>query len=114
MNESTSLYDIFISYARKDNRPIPDSYPHGWVTGLCEYLRADHRRFSTEPLQIFVDTQEIKDMDDWRHRILGALRRSKIILVCLSPSYFASQTCRWEWEEYLKRQVHQLMGSDSI
>ena len=21
---------------------------------------------------------------------------------------------RWEWEEYLKRQVHQLMGSDSI
>jgi hypothetical protein len=65
-------------------------------------------------LRIFFDTEEIKDMDDWRHRILGALRHSKILLVCLSPNYFASQPCRWECEEYLKRQVPQLMGSDSI
>ena len=53
-------------------------------------------------------------MDDWRHRILGGLRHSKILLVCLSPNYFASEYCRWEWDEYLKRQVHQLMGSESI
>ena len=37
-----------------------------------------------------------------------------MLLVCLSPNYFASQHCRWEWEEYLKRQVHQLMGSESV
>jgi glutamate dehydrogenase (NADP+) len=27
---------------------------------------------------------------------------------------FRSNYCRWEWEEYLRRQVHQLMGADSI
>ena len=53
-------------------------------------------------------------MDDWRHRILNGLRSSKILLVCLSPNYFRSEYCRWEWEEYLRRQVHQLMGHESI
>ena len=107
-------YDIFISYARKDNHPIPDSYAQGWVTAIRDHIAADHQRFSTEPLRIFLDTEEIHDGDDWRHRILGALRQSKILLVCLSPNYFASQYCRWEWEEYIRRQVHQLMGSDSV
>jgi hypothetical protein len=37
-----------------------------------------------------------------------------MLLVCLSPNYFASAPCRWEWDEYIKRQVHQLMGSDSV
>jgi tetratricopeptide (TPR) repeat protein len=114
MSGATTLYEIFISYARKDNLPIPPSHPHGWVTALRDHIVADHRRFSTEPLPIFFDTEEIKDMDDWRLRILGALRNSKILLICLSPNYIASQTCRWEWDEYIKRQVHQLMGSDSI
>ena len=46
--------------------------------------------------------------------ILGALRHSKILLVCLSPNYFQSRYCRWEWDEYIRRQVHQLMGAESI
>ena len=53
-------------------------------------------------------------MDDWRHRILGGLRQPKILLVCLSPSYFASPYCRWEWDEYLLRQVHQLCMFDRV
>ena len=105
---------MFISYARKGSHPIPDSYAQGWVTAIRDHIAADHQRFSTEPLRIFLDTEEIHDGDDWRHRILGALRQSKILLVCLSPNYFASQYCRWEWEEYIRRQVHQLMGSDSV
>lgn len=107
-------YDIFISYSRKDNRPVPESHPCGWVTAIRDQIAADHQRFSTEPLRIFLDTGEIHDMDDWRHRILGALKQSKILLVCLSPSYLESDNCRWEWDEYLRRQVHQLMGSESV
>ncbi len=106
--------DIFLSYSRKDNVPVPDTFPHGWVTAIRDHIFADHRRFSTEPLHIFLDTEEIRDMDDWRLRILGALRSSKILLVCLSPTYFASPHCRWEWDEYIQRQVHKLMGSESI
>lgn len=80
--DRSSEYEIFISYSRRDNEPEG----RGWVTGLCEHIREDHRRFSTEPLRIFFDQQDIADMDDWRDRILGGLRSSKILLVCLSPS----------------------------
>ncbi len=114
MPSDQTEYELFLSYARLDNRPIPETYPHGWVTALHDHILADQRRYSTEPLRIFFDTHEIKDMDDWRHRILGGLRSSKILLVCLSPNYFKSQPCRWEWDEYLKRQTHQLLGSDSV
>ena len=31
--------------------------------------------------------------------------------MCLSPDYFHSDYCRWEWEEYLRRRVHQLIGT---
>jgi tetratricopeptide (TPR) repeat protein len=114
MTTAHTAFEIFLSYARKDNQPLPELYPQGWVTAIRDHILEDHRRFSTEPLRIFYDASDIRDMDDWQHRILGALRHSKILLVCLSPNYFASDYCRWEWEEYLRRQVHQLMGSDSI
>jgi TIR domain len=114
MSTEHTAYEIFLSYSRKDNQPIPVTATEGWVTALRDHILEDHRRFSTEPLRIFFDTEEIRDMDDWRHRILGALRHSRILLVCLSPNYFTSDYCRWEWEEYLRRQVHQLMGADSI
>jgi tetratricopeptide (TPR) repeat protein len=114
MSADQTEYDVFISYARKDNCPIPESLSDGWVSAIRDHILADHRRFSTAPLRIFLDTGEIRDMDDWRHRILGALRHSKLLLVCLSPSYLASNPCRWEWEEYTRRQVHKLVGSDSI
>lgn len=109
-------YEIFISYSRQDNRLPANASTDAtaWVTALRDHILANHRGFSTEPLRIFFDTDEIRNMDDWRHRILGALRSSKILLVCLSPNYFASDYCRWEWEEYCRRQVHQLIGSDSI
>lgn len=106
-------YEIFISYRRKDNQPIHPGEP-GWVSALRDHIPSDHRRFSTEPLAIFFHAAEINDMDDWERRILGALQRSKILLICLSPNYFNSPYCHWEWEEYLTRQVPQLMGSDSV
>ncbi|MBI5383621.1 MAG: toll/interleukin-1 receptor domain-containing protein [Verrucomicrobia bacterium] len=112
--QPAAKYELFISYSRKDNVPRKPGDPKGWVTALRDEILADHRRFSTEPLRIFFDTEEIRDMDDWRHRILTGLRESRILLVCLSPDYFKSPPCLWEWEEYLKRQVHALMGQDSV
>lgn len=110
-------YDIFLSYARSDNAPIPPGAPIGWVTALREHILADHRRFSTEPLRIFFDTHHIKDMDDWRHRILGALRTSRILLVCLSPSYFASfgkLRFKTEYEQELWSECSRLIANSII
>ncbi|MFC1806034.1 TIR domain-containing protein, partial [Planctomycetota bacterium] len=107
-------YDLFISYSRRNDEPQKQGDSRGWVTALRDEILADQRRFSAEPLRIFFDTEAIRSMDDWRHRILEGLRHSRILLVCLSPDYFRSEYCRMEWEEYLKRQVHALMGHDSI
>ena len=100
-------FDLFISYARKDNTS-------GWVDALYHDILTDHRKHFSRPLRVFFDKHDIHDLEDWRHRILAGLRSSKILLVCLSPNYFASGPCQWEFEEYITRQVHQLVGSDSI
>jgi len=105
-------YEIFISYARADNRAPAGA--EGWITQLRDCLLQDHRRFSTEPLRIFFDRTDIRDMDDWRTRILRGVRDAKVLLVCLSPNYLASPYCRWEWEEYCHRLVHQRIGSDTV
>lgn len=107
-------YELFISYSRIDDRIQKSSDEKGWVSALHDEIIADHRRFSTEPLNIFFDTSEIKGMDDWREKILMGLRQSRVLLVCLSPNYFESPYCLWEWEEYMKRQVHNQVGQDSI
>ncbi|MGF6939333.1 hypothetical protein OKW41_008495 [Paraburkholderia sp. UCT70] len=105
-------YELFISYARKDNIAEPGGQTTGWVTAIRDHIATDHRRFSTEPLRISFDTTAIADKSDWRHRILGVLRSSKTLLVWLSPGYFASDYCRLEWDEHMVRLAHALPGSD--
>ena len=114
MSADQTEYEIFLSYARLDNQPIPPEFPLGWVTAVRDHILADQRRYSTEPLRIFFDASEIKDMDDWRLRIQGSLRHSKVLLVCLSPNYFESGPCKWEWDKYLARSTHHLMGADTV
>src|SRR5688572_17440259 len=82
-------FDLFISYRRDDNA-------HGLVSTLHQEILADQRRYSTWVPRIFFDTEAIRGLDDWRHRIQSALRNTKILLVCISPGYFESSYCRWE------------------
>lgn len=96
-------YDLFISYARKDD--VADSSGRGWVTGIRDLIEEDSRAVQGREFSVFFDSSEIHRMQDWRARIQGALRTSKVMLVCLSPSYFDSDPCRWEWEEYRQRQA---------
>lgn len=88
LSNTRSGYEIFISYSRADNQAEPGEV--GWVTALRDQIIAEHQSLSTDPLRVFLDTDDIRDMDDWRGRILGALRESKILLVCLSPNYHAT------------------------
>ncbi|NCD18398.1 MAG: TIR domain-containing protein [Actinobacteria bacterium] len=100
-------YELFISYSRKDDA-------NGWVTGLRDQILTDHRRLASDPMRIFLDLEEIRDMDDWRHRVLGALRSSSVLLICQSPDYYRSPHCKWEFEEYLRRKVPVRLGGDPI
>ncbi|MGH8531530.1 MAG: TIR domain-containing protein [Gammaproteobacteria bacterium] len=112
---ASTEFEVFISYARKDDAVQPGESSHeGWISWLHRLLLAEQANYTTEPLRIFFDTQHIHDMDDWRHRIQGAVRDSRVLLACISPNYFASIYCAWEWEEHQRHQVHQLIGFDSI
>ena len=72
----TTAYDLFISYAHRDNADR-------WVEALVEVIRQQHQRFSPIELQIFLDLDEIHTMEDWEHRILNGLRSSKLMLAFL-------------------------------
>lgn len=95
-------FDVFLSYARLDNNPVDPKL--GWVTALHEFIQSQTRLPGATPPRVFFDTTNIRDYEDWRHKILAALRQSKLLLVCLSPNYFRSNNCRWEWEHFLRRQ----------
>ncbi|MBI5424988.1 MAG: toll/interleukin-1 receptor domain-containing protein [Opitutae bacterium] len=109
-------YELFISYARKDNQPQKPGDPRGWVTALRDEILARHYRVSGAPLRShpFYDLDAIKGMDDWRLKILQGLRQSNILLVCLSPNYFKSDNCLWEWEEFHKHKAARRIGDGSV
>ena len=88
-------YDLFVSYSRKDNQ-------QNRVSELISQIKGDYHAFAKAELNCFFDVDEINAMDDWRNRILGALRESNLLLLVLSPSYLASPHCEWEIVEFLK------------
>lgn len=100
-------YDLFVSYSRKDNR-------EGRIAQLVERIEADFLAFAGRPLVPFFDAAAIRGMEDWRHRILQGLRESRLLLVCLSPSYFASPYCEWEFNEYLKHEIGRATFGDGV
>ncbi|MFH0736480.1 MAG: toll/interleukin-1 receptor domain-containing protein [bacterium] len=88
-------YDIFISYARKDNI-------NGRVTELKEQIEKQYAKTTGTNLKVFFDTEQIKSMDDFNDRILTALKEAAILVIILSPNYLESDYCNGETIEYLK------------
>lgn len=90
-------YDLFISYARKDNETDARM-----VSALVEIIEADFVHFSPSlPLNVFFDKKSILDMQYWQDVLKKGLRQSKVMLAVLSEAYFQSEWCRREWEEYI-------------
>ena len=100
-------YDLFVSYAHRDNHD-------GWVEAFVAAVEAEHARYTPAKLNIFLDLQGIRSMDDWEHRILSALRSSKLMLALLSPHFFDSAYCRKEWEIYVEHERDRAMLGESI
>ena len=99
-------YDVFLSYSRRDNE-APASRE-----GPVDLIRELISRPDGAALSVFFDRLDIRDYDDWRDRILEELRRCEVLLVVLSPNYFASAYCQWEWDHYVYRSGARGHGSD--
>ena len=96
MSGGSSEYDIFISYARIDNREN-DRY----VERLAEEMTSLYRQRTGRVLRIFLDKQEITTAQMWEREIHAALRRSSIMIAVLSPAYFRSSWCGREWDGFI-------------
>ena len=104
----TSPFDLFVSYSRRDNR-------QGRVSDLVSLIQEGYRTFTNgKELRVFFDTEEIHGMDDWQHRILSGIRSARLLFVCLSPNYFESQYCAWEFNEYLKQEAARAVFGEGI
>jgi hypothetical protein len=93
-----TTFDLFISYAHSDD-------VGGIVSALHEQLEADFQRLLQRKVEIFLDRSDLRDFDHWQVRCHRALRASQFFIVLLSPAYLSSEACRWEWEEWLKREL---------
>ncbi len=105
-SDEETPYDVFVSYARRDNAS-------GWLSALVQQLAALEPPAGSGPLRIFFDIEEISSMDLWRQRLEGALRRSRVLLVCLSPNWRDSITCRWEWAAFHAARAGRRAGTPS-
>ncbi|HKI20518.1 MAG TPA: toll/interleukin-1 receptor domain-containing protein, partial [Isosphaeraceae bacterium] len=100
-------YDVFISYARRDNT-------HGRVSELVERIADDYRQLSRKELRYFFDVHDIPGMDDWLYTILEGLKESQLFLLVLSPEYLKSKNCEWEIVEYLKYESARAVSGEGV
>jgi tetratricopeptide (TPR) repeat protein len=90
--------DLFISYSRKDD-------VLGFVSALHDELESDYQTLTGRKIEVFFDREDIRLFQDWRDTILAHLQSSRLFLACLSPDYFRSEPCRWEWAEWIKHEL---------
>ena len=89
------MADIFISYARDDDRPPPDRPDRkGFVTFLDDAVRYEFTELGPERPKIWRDTKRIADGDQFTPEIEEALKNASFLLVVLSPNWMASRWCR--------------------
>lgn len=98
------LHDIFISYAHIDDQPWPGA-KEGWVSTLINFIstRLTERLGRKEMWSLWFDqfTRSLNQHREVDSQIMGALEKSAIILIILSPGYLTSEWCNREKSTFL-------------
>jgi hypothetical protein len=95
--------DIFISYSRDDDVPPPDRPDRkGFVTFLDESMRYEFRDLGPDRPSVWRDTKRISLGDQFTPEIEETLRKTKLLVVILSPNWMASRWCNLELDTFAK------------
>ncbi len=106
-------YDIFVSYARRDNRP-PHGHPH-WVEAFVWRLNRARRAVGrVADFNVFYDVEQIELMNDWRDKIRLGVRQSAVLAALVSPRSLASEVCGEEWAQFRDREVELGLGRAAV
>jgi len=98
MEDEKKKYDVFLSYT------ISDNIAQKWVMSLSEQLQNTFKQMTGRQLKIFVDIHSIDTAQIWEKRIRNSLENSSLLVAVLSPSYFTSEWCSWEWDHFSERE----------
>lgn len=88
----------FWSYVHRD-----DEAEGGRITRLARDLAAQYELITSEPIQLFVDRDQIEWGDEWRTVVDEALASIAFFIPVLTPRYFVSEECRRELSSFARR-----------
>jgi len=87
--------DIFISYRHAANEG-----EDRWVDEFCKYLQ-QRLKDLVGNINIWKDNPELRAGDQWRPEIAKAIDSTAIFLAIISRTYFDSDVCRSEFDQFL-------------
>ena len=88
------LHDIFFSY---------DVSMSDWVLEFTERLKEELTALRDQPLNTFIDVQEIQAGDLWTEKLSESLLRSKVLVAFITPRYLRSQHASKEFLAFRER-----------
>ena len=91
--------DVFISYARLDDKPVMGE-PFGWVAQLHTELVNQLPVYLGAEAQIWRDQEEIRNNEDFTKKISRQLENSATFIAILSESFINREWCLREVEEF--------------
>jgi cobaltochelatase CobT len=89
----------FLSYVRSD-----DEHDGGRITAFRERLEGEVRMQTGKPFAIFQDRNDILWGQNWEERINKSLYDVTFLIPILTPSFFQSPACRWEFQAFLLKE----------
>jgi hypothetical protein len=98
-------FQIFISYARKDDLPFPpdSDEANGFVTVLVKHLKYQFQLLGGTAPELWRDTRAIKQSDQFDPILQKEVAASDFLLVVLSRNWVEREWCRHELELFEKR-----------
>jgi hypothetical protein len=92
-------HHLFLSYAWLDDKPLAQK-DRGWVTKLQEHLQKQLAVLLGSDPRIWRDRPDAPPNPDVAAMIDQQLREVASMIAVVSPSYVASDWCRWELDQF--------------
>ena len=90
-------HDVFLSYTHTDDQMDAGQR---WVSEFTQQLHARLEIVSGHSIEIWRDEEKLGAADRFNDTIARAVHNSAVLLVVLSPSYFNSEYCQKERNEF--------------